>query len=101
MKLVGVADFARRAGISHHLASRIVSQGDLPSVKIGSRRMIAESAIQRWQKMIRRILDSPVEIPQNHGVSTSLSAVITCPPDEQKVARVRKGHTRGKPASGS
>jgi hypothetical protein len=101
MKLMSVADFAKRAGISHHLASRIVSQGDLPSVRIGSRRMIAESAIQRWQKMVRRILESPVEIPQNHGVSSVLTAVTPCPSDAQKVARVRKRHTRGKAASGS
>jgi hypothetical protein len=90
MKLVTIADFARRTGLSQYLASRIVAQGDIPCIQIGRRRMLAESAIQRWQSIVGDILESPIAIPQDHRRSVSGDASKTGGPDKARTAASTK-----------
>jgi hypothetical protein len=52
MKFMTTADFARRTGLSYYLASRVIALGDIPSVKIGVRRMVSEFAIREWQETV-------------------------------------------------
>jgi hypothetical protein len=67
MKLVTIAALARHTGISYHLASRIVEEGEIPSVTIGVRKMISESAVQEWHNTIRAIAESPLRLSQGQG----------------------------------
>jgi excisionase family DNA binding protein len=46
--LLPVRDAARRLGLGRDLVGRLVRTGDLPSVKVGARRLVPTSALQQW-----------------------------------------------------
>jgi hypothetical protein len=47
-KLLTLPKFAQACGISEWLARRLVLNGDIPSVLVGTRRRIDERWVERW-----------------------------------------------------
>lgn len=43
-----IADLAHRLGVSQRHVQRLVSRGELPSVKLGRRRLIARDTVSAW-----------------------------------------------------
>jgi len=43
-----VAEVAERLGVSERQVARMIAAGDLPSLKIGRRRLIQRAAIASW-----------------------------------------------------
>lgn len=43
-----IADLAHRLGVSQRHVQRLVSKGEIPSVKLGRRRLIARETVRAW-----------------------------------------------------
>ena len=46
--LIGITQLAERLALSRRTLDRIVARGDLPTLKIGRRRLIRLSAVRHW-----------------------------------------------------
>ena len=46
--LFGIRHLAERLGISRRTVHRIIARGELPTVRIGRRRLIRVSELHRW-----------------------------------------------------
>jgi excisionase family DNA binding protein len=51
---VSVAEAAARAGVSRTFLYEAISSGDLPSVKLGKRRLVRLEALRRWLKDLEK-----------------------------------------------
>ncbi len=49
---VSVEDAARRAGVSRTFLYQRISSGELPTVKVGKRRLVRVEALRRWLKSL-------------------------------------------------
>ncbi len=47
-KLLSIPEFAKATGLSDRLARHLVKNGDVPSIKVGSRRRVDARFIDRW-----------------------------------------------------
>jgi excisionase family DNA binding protein len=47
-KLLTIPDFAEVTGLSYWLARELVNRGDIPSVRVGTRRRIDARVVERW-----------------------------------------------------
>ena len=46
--LIGINHLAQRLGLSRRTIHRILARGELPSIRIGGRRLVRIEAVQRW-----------------------------------------------------
>ncbi len=56
--LLDVESAARTMGISRSLLYGLLSRGELPSLRIGARRLVARQSIEAW---VARALERPAE----------------------------------------
>ena len=55
--LLSVTEAARLLGISRNLAYSLISEGRLPSIRLGRRVLVARQALERW---IERQIELPL-----------------------------------------
>jgi excisionase family DNA binding protein len=48
--LISVRQFSQRSGLSYRVARRLVLAGEVPSIKVGSRRRVSAEFIQDWKR---------------------------------------------------
>lgn len=46
--LIGINNLAERLGLSRRTVHRILARGELPSIRIGRRRLVRLSELRRW-----------------------------------------------------
>ncbi len=46
--LIGISHLAERLGLSRRTVHRILARGELPSIRIGRRRLVRLSELRRW-----------------------------------------------------
>ena len=46
--LIGINHLAQRLGLSRRTVHRILARGELPSIRIGRRRLVRLSELRRW-----------------------------------------------------
>jgi excisionase family DNA binding protein len=54
LEAVSVDEAARRVGLSRTLLYERIAAGDLPSVKIGKRRLVRLTALRAWLQRLER-----------------------------------------------
>ena len=54
LEAVSVDEAARRVGLSRTLLFERIAAGDLPSVKIGKRRLVRLTALRAWLQRLER-----------------------------------------------
>lgn len=47
-KLLSISGFGRATGLGHRLAHKLVKSGEVPSVKVGSRRRVDVRWVRHW-----------------------------------------------------
>ena len=46
--LIGITQLAERLGLSRRTIHRVLARGELPSIRIGRRRLVRLSELRRW-----------------------------------------------------